>query len=222
MSAPLSNLQLVKSDDTLRFKLFAQKVIVQSDARLTVDVHALMATQQHSIEGMEKTIRNALNVFIESDWAFSTIKRGGDDVGFERISLTASSRVALDEIYNLEERARAASTEGLSLKDPRVNYSLPSALISETVEGLRKAILEDALRQVEAFKQITSRSWRIGDISFGTQDNCEEPRFSKGGYRGSDETVVDLWENCDEAGMASAERITLLADVTLCASPLTA
>ena len=34
--------ELIRPDDTLRFKLFAQKAIVQDDARITVEVHALV------------------------------------------------------------------------------------------------------------------------------------------------------------------------------------
>jgi hypothetical protein len=40
-------------------------------------------------------------------------------------------------------------------------------------------------------------------------------RTGKGAYRVSDDVIADLFSESDEAGMTSAERISLVADVTL-------
>jgi hypothetical protein len=129
--------ELIRPDDSMRFKLFAQKVIVQEDARITVEVHSLVSTSNSDRKALEQKIRDALNNFIKAEWAFSTIKRGGEAVGYERVTLNASTRIPVSEVYNLEERARQASTEGLSLKQPQINYSIPSARVTETVQELR-------------------------------------------------------------------------------------
>ena len=207
--------ELLQPDDTLRFKLFAQKAIVQEDARITVEVHALVSTSQTDRKSLEQKIRAALTAFISADWSFSTIQRGGEAVGFERVTLNASARVAIAEIYNLEERARQASTEGLSLREPKISYAIPSQRVNETVEELRHQIVEDAKRQINEFDQLTGRSWRIGDIAFGILDNRGEYRSSKGAYRVSDDAIADLFSEADDAGIISAERISLVADVTL-------
>jgi len=44
MSDLMKLAELIRPDDCLRFKLFAQKVIVQEDARITVEVHSLVST----------------------------------------------------------------------------------------------------------------------------------------------------------------------------------
>lgn len=207
--------ELIRPDDTLRFKLFAQKVIVQDDARITVEAHALVSTAQNGRKSLEQKIRGALNSFILADWAFSTIQRGGEAVGYERVTLNASARVPISEVYNLEERARQASTEGLSLREPKINYSIPSQRVSETVQELRRQIVEDAKRQIIEFDQMTGRAWRLGDITFGLWDNRGEYRTGKGAYRVSDDAIADLFSETDDAGMTSAERISLVADVTL-------
>jgi len=207
--------ELIRPDDTLRFKLFAQKAIVQDDARITVEVHALVSTAQNDRKSLEQKIRAALDSFISADWAFSTIQRGGEAVGYERVTLNASTRVPIAEVYNLDERARQASTEGLSLREPKINYSIPSARVSETVQELRRQIVDDAKRQIIEFDQMTGRTWRIGDISFGLMDNRGEYRTGKGAYRASDDAIADLFSEADDAGMTSAERISLVADVTL-------
>ena len=215
MSDITSLAELLRQDDSLRFKLFAQKVIVQEDARITVEVHSLVSTAQNDRKSLEQRIRAALNSFIAADWAFSTIQRGGEAVGYERVTLNASARIPLPEVYNLEERARQASAEGLSLKEPKINYSLPSQRVTDTVQELRGKIVEDAKRQIEEFNQMTGRTWRIGDIAFGLWDNRGEYRTGKGAYRVSDDAIADLLSEADDAGMTSAERITLVADVTL-------
>lgn len=76
-------------------------------------------------------------------------------------------------------------------------------------------IIEDAKRQIEVIDKATGRKWRIGDIGFGLQDSRSEMRTGKGAYRVSDDAIADLFSESDEAGMTSAERITLVADVTL-------
>ena len=207
--------ELFQPEDTLRFKLFAQKAIVQEDARITVEVHALVSTSQTDRKSLEQKIRAALTALISADWSFSTIQRGGEAVGFERVTLNASARVAIAEIYNLEERARQASTEGLSLREPKISYAIPSQRVNETVEELRRQIVDDAKRQINEFDQLTGRHWRIGDIAFGILDNRGEYRSSKGAYRASDVAIADLFSEADDAGMTSAERISLVADVTL-------
>lgn len=222
MTAYQSELRIIKTEDTLRFKLFAQKIIPQSDARLTVEVHTLISGQLKGGAAVEQQIRAVLSSFVEAEWAFSTIKRTSDAAGYERLQLNASARVAISEIHNLENRARLASVEGISLRSPEVNYSLPSEKISDTVQELRRTIIQDAMRQTEEVESITARNWRIGDIVFGARENREEERFSKGGYRSSNEDIADLWADCAEAGMASAERITLIAEVTLCTPPICA
>jgi len=212
--------ELIRPDDTLRFKLFAEKVITQEDARITVEVHALVSTAQNDRNALEQKMRDVLNEFINVEWAFSTIKRGGEAVGYERISLNASARIPIAQVYNLEDRARQARAEGLSLKEPRINYSLPSQRISETVKELREQIVDDGKRQIADFDLMTGRTWRIGDIAFGLQDSRGEQRTGKGAYRVSDDAIADLWSDTAEAGMTSAERITLVADVTLRAAAI--
>ena len=59
--------ELIRPDDSMRFKLFAQKVIVQEDARITVEVHSLVSTSNNDHKALEQKIRDALNNFIKAD-----------------------------------------------------------------------------------------------------------------------------------------------------------
>ena len=101
------------------------------------------------------------------------------------------------------------------MREPRVSYALTSQRVNETVEELRRRIVEDAKRQIMEFDQLTGRNWRIGEITFGICDNRSEVRSGKGAYRVSDDAIADLFSEADDAGMTSAERISLVAEVTL-------
>lgn len=210
---------LIRPDDTLSFKLFAQKTISQEDARLSITVNALVSTAEQTPNELQQRIRAALASLVEAEWAFSAIQRGGEAVGYERVKLTASARVAITELYNLDERARQASTEGLSLRDPTVSYALPSARVTATVQALRLEIVEDVKRQILEFNAATGRQWRIGELSFGVRDARAEMRSGKGAYRSSDDSIADLFSDSGEEGITGSERISLLADVTLRANP---
>lgn len=216
MSDTIDFSKLVNLDDTLRFRLHAQQIVHQEDARITVEVHALVSTAQPEAEPLEQRIRAALNTFIRSDWSFSSIRRVGDAVGFERVALFASTRTRIAEIHNLEERARSASREGLSLKDPKVNYGLPVQRVNDTVAQLRTQIVEAAKREMLSLSDLTGRIWRIGDIAFGIGDVRSEYRTGKGAYRSEDDEMADLMSgDTTDPRMTSAERISLVADVTL-------
>jgi len=210
---------LLRPDDTLRFKLYAQQTIIQETARLTIEVNALVNTAEQTPGALLQRIRSALTHLVEAEWAFSAIQRGGEAVGYERVQLTASARVPITEIYNLEERARQASCEGLSLREPSVSYVLPSDRVTAAVQALRLEILEDVKKQIAEFNRATGRTWRIGDIAFGVRDPRSESRTGKGAYRSCDDSIADLFEEAGDEGITGSERISLVADVTLRALP---
>ena len=58
--------------------------------------------------------------------------------GYERVQLQAVTRVSAAENHNLDERANAASREGLKLSEPVVSYELSSDKIGEVVDANRK------------------------------------------------------------------------------------
>lgn len=208
--------ELFSTDDTLRFRVQAQKTIPQEDVRIAVEVSALVSTTRPADEALEARIRAALGRFIVADWSFSAVQRDGDAVGFERVSLQASARAPVTQVYNLEERARQASEEGLSLKEPRVNYALSTQRVDAIVQQLRLELLEDVKRQMQQFNEATGRDWRIGDILFGVVDPMAEVPTSKRAFRSQTVNfdIIDR-DGSDEMGLANAERISLVAEVTL-------
>jgi hypothetical protein len=209
----MSEIQTIILDDTLRYRLVASRTISQEDVKVT----ALTSTNQHDHAELERRIRSALGTFIKADWTFSSVRRLGEAVGYERVSLRASARVPHSENFNLEDRARRASTEGLSLGEPKVDYSLPAKHVSGIVQELRREIVAEVKKQVREFSEDTQREWRIGDIAFGVVDARSEYPSGKGAYRSSADADSEVpgFEDDELGGVTGTERVILIANVAL-------
>jgi hypothetical protein len=198
--------------DTIVFKIHASRTEVQDTAQVRVPITALIQVSQSDTSSLDGSIREALQSFMTADWVFSAIRREGESVGYERVKLMATARVPHSEVYNLKERARVASREGLEIGQPEVSYKLPAHKVTSTHQALRMSILADVMGQLPDFAQVTGRPWHIAHVQFGVREqNAEESlRYSKGGYRSSSEEDVD-----SESGLTGGERFSLLAEVTL-------
>lgn len=213
-------LEISPTVDTLRFRVHSHVTVPQHDLRINVAVTALVKSHDAETEQIHQRIRETLNSFIEAQWVLSRIRREADATDYERLQLHATARVPVTENYNIEERARNAGGEGLTLSSPAVDYSLPADRVSQVTQQLREQVLLDVLQQVEACRRITSRDWRLGDIEFGVESrsNLAHARTSeKGAYR--DELSDQIFIDDEGAGLTGAERIVLLANVTLKAPP---
>lgn len=214
-------IEIPDAADTLRYRIQVQKALPQDDIRLTVPVTALVHSRDNDPAALQQSIRTALNSFVPAEWRFSRIERGGDAVGYERIQLSASARVRPAENYDLSERARRASREGLTLGPPRVDYALSPERIEEVIASLRMDVLRRVGEHIEQFDRQTGRTWRIGDIVFGVSDFAEAGaiRTGKGAYRDADDPMLALEDLEPPPGLTGSERIKLVAMVTVRASP---
>ena len=200
------------TDDTLRFKVQATTVEPRSDVQLVVPITLMVRATDTDQAALESTVNEALQRLVATDWVFSSLRREGESLGFERVNLEALARVPVKEVHNLKQRARQASRDGMELGTPSVNYRMPESRINAIQAELRLKILQEVKLQQAVLAHATGRDWRIGAIDFGTrkgESDDGEVRFSKGGYRANAE------EPFEGGGMAGADRFSLLAEVTL-------
>jgi hypothetical protein len=195
--------------DTLRFRLSASSTLPRSTVRVTVQVHTLVSTGDQDHDALVARVREALARFIDAAWTVSGVTRKSDDTGFERVELTASAMVPVRENYNLQERARRASVEGLAITDPCVDSRLPGKVIAEATMGLQEYIVELAQQRIERFDRATGRKWRIGDIQFGLDSEGYDvsPKLAR--------RETALLEGASDDLLTTSERLTLVAQVTL-------
>ena len=195
--------------DTLRFRLTASRVLPRSTVRVTVQVHTLVSSGDQDHDALVARVRTALERFIAAAWTVSGVIRRADETGFERVELTASALVPVRENYNLQERARRASVEGLAISDPSVDARLPGDVIADATLTLQEHVIELVQRRIERFEQVTRRTWRIGDIQFGIDHEGYEVS-PKGARR---ETA--LLDGASDDLLTTSERLMLVAQVTL-------
>ena len=203
--------------DTLRFRLQAAQALSQQDIRLTTNVTVLVPAAQNDAIAIERRIREALARLVQTDWTFTRIERDTEAAGYERIQLRASARVPASENWNLAERVRAASRDGIAVGAPEVSYALSSDKVDGAVETLRLNLLRMAARQAEKMSEASGRHWRVGDIEFGAAGLVKETgrRTGKGAFADSDDSLEMLALQDTPAGVTGGERITLVAQVTL-------
>ena len=110
----------------------------------------------------------------------------------------------------------------MTLASPKASYSISAARLNEVLAELRIETMRDAQHQAARFSEISGRTWRIGDIAFGVEDAGSFRRpTGKGAYRDFESVgsfahaASDDPDDEEREGMAGAERIYLIATVTL-------
>lgn len=204
---------LTRQDDSLRYRVIAQRTLAQDTVCVSVNVALLVSAVQTDQAELQRQIRDVLNRFIPGvEWVFATLQREANPtVGFEQINVKASARIPSTQNFNLKDRARRASREGLTLGSALVDYSLPISLVNRVVHELRGEIIESVLREISDFEQQTGRKWRIGDVEFGISGRSDE-YTAKGARRSTGyEDLLDP----DGEGLSGSERISLVAEVCL-------
>ncbi|HWT16408.1 MAG TPA: hypothetical protein VN581_11540 [Patescibacteria group bacterium] len=200
--------------DTLRFRVTAERLVKRTSIAVGVEIIALVSAQDRDVSALEARVREALARFIDARWHTASSERTRDDSGFERVKLIGYARVPREENVNLAERARIASSEGLAIQNPLVNYKVAAAVLVAETEKLHGDIIRQAQARIAEFDELTGRSWRIGNIQFGVFDRGEgeySPKMARreSAHFGSDETDVLL----------TSERISMIAEVELRSLP---
>jgi hypothetical protein len=193
---------LTRQDDSLRYRAIAQRTLAQDTVCVSIYVALLVSAAQTDQAGLQRQIRDALNRFIPGvDWVFSTLHREANPtVGYEQINVKASARIPSAQNFNLNDRARRASREGLTLSNAVVDYSLPVSLVNKVVHELRGEIVSTVLLELGDFERQTGRKWRSDEYT------------DKGARRSTGfEDLLDP----DGEGLSGAERISLIAEITL-------
>lgn len=208
-----------KSDDTLRYKVSVSKAVAQDTVRVISTITALVNPQETTEKVLGERVQLVLNNFINGDWVISDLERRADAAGYERITMKASARVSFTENFNLSDRARTANREGISISDTEVNRSASPEKVRLVVKELWFKIIELINDQIPQFNALTDRVWRIGDVEYGQPDRDRggEQRFSKGATR--NEVNQFFSESDDPSVKQGGERINLVANVTLRATP---
>ena len=212
----MNELRLLPSDDEIEYRVTAVKVLRRRTVRVSVPVELLVGPDEGEAAAIDAKVREALARVLPAEWATSSVERQGDAAGYERLALTAWTRIGVEQAINLSERARAVRIKGLSIGEPELDYRAPASTIAAASGDLRRDIVEQVKSQIAEFDAWTGRSWRIGNIAFGVS-GARGQRTSKGAYRSDDD--VEERDGVELERLGGVERLQLVAEVVLRASP---
>ena len=198
------------TDDTIRYRLVAERTIAQDDARVGATVTALVSTGGSGQDRLRGAIQDVLRSFIDTPWNFSATERKGEAMGFERVVVRAYARVQSSQLDGLEEKSRRAGREGFAVSDVDVDYTLPAAKVNEVVHGLRLQLVGEAHAHLAEYAERTGRVWRIGAITFGVIDSRDDARLT-----GKLARLSEGDEDATLSSAASSGKVKLHADVLL-------
>ena len=203
----------IHNHQTLRYRTQAQRILSRNTVLVEAVITTLIPAADHDLDVIEKRVLLALANFISTEWTLQAPSRLAETAGFERVTRRAYTRAPLAEDFNLPERARRASSDGLAITDINVSYAVPGHIIDAAVQELRLTVLKDVASHVQQFGVATGQHWRIADVEFGVDSAEPQYRSPKGAFR------TEISDSFEVGGSHSnAERVRILADVVLTAA----
>lgn len=201
-------------DDALRYKVYVSRAVPRADITISVVITLLVPSSENTPEQINQRVNAALNDFISGDWQFVGTSRSAVTPGYEKVAINAVAKVPADDYRNLQERARKAARDGLEFGQVNVKRALPEEQVNQVVTELWFETVALVDGHIAEFAKRSNRHWRIGEIVFGVPASGKRhsEQLGKGAYR---EDLDEVLGKLIESGLAGAEKISLIADVTL-------
>lgn len=203
--------------DTINFQLRADTVVVSDTVKVIVYINALV-TADTTESALRLDIKRALASFLDTSWQINGIERASDDSGYEKVSMRATARVNESENYNLENRAKAVSRQGLQLGSVEVDSTVPAPMLEAAEKKLRAEILTKAKEEAAELAEITGRAYRVGQVNFQNQG---DPMMRKAAVASTSNMAYGSGFNGGGAGdggeesLANAQKVSLAANIVL-------
>lgn len=205
--------------DFLNFNLRADTVVVSDTVKVSVTVNTI-SSDDKSEDSLRSEIKAALVRLIPSaDWKFSNVFRAEDASGYERVTLTATARVSEKENFKLDDRAKRASVQGLTLTSVSVDSTVPAHMLEKAERELRLEILKKAQAELKDVTEATSRNYRINNIQYHNQGDpyarkmaMATSNYTSNGPMGGGGGVGSADD--DDGSLSNAQKVSMTATVT--------
>jgi hypothetical protein len=213
MNAQTETLSInIPTDDTLCYKVNASRVIPRGEVTVVAQMIVVVKTQTSDNTGLDQRINAALQAFLPTEWESLGYERSSLTTGYEQVKVQAIAKVPAEENHNLEERARRANSDGLEFGEITVKRSLPADQVGQIVKEMWFDIIGKVNLHITEFERTSGRKWRIGNINYGVPDAGRRQESRKGSFR---DEIDDVLGGLADVGLAGAEKISLIAEVTL-------
>lgn len=193
------------------YRIELARDIEYETARLSVQIDVLVPAGQTQ-QALSARLRASLAPFGDAQWSFSPPRIIGDVGGYERRRYAAHTRVPVVALQELQRRAQACSSDGITVSDPRVDYRLPADELDDLLERMRLDGLKRANAQARALTAATDEQWVVASLEWGVLDERIRARVSAKGFFAED---ADPDEGMSGIEGLAAQRIAMFADVVL-------
>lgn len=212
-------------EDFINLSLSEDTTVVNDTVRIVASINALVQPGQTDDE-LRADIRATMAKFIpEVSWQFANLSRSTDASGVERVSLSASTRVAEKENSNLDNRARMASRPGLTISSVSVDTAIPRTMLEKAEQDLRLSLLRKARAEVALVNAVfdlsegSPEAYRVHTVNFDqrTNDFSNSRAVSKGRPEAMMATAMSYGSGFsgDDEALGNAQKLTLTADIVL-------
>lgn len=196
------------TDPTLSYSDEVSEEVPHVDAEVTVQVTVLVPIT-FTRQQVAARVNDALHRFHAGTWHVAPVQQRAD-AGFERATFVAIARIPLDDLHNLAERAKEASTEGLTLGEPRVRFAIHGAVHAATMRALAVQAYRAAELQTKALQAATGKPWSVLVVECRALTRPDVPALLR-----AKSMVSEPSDTLDGEAQPYAQRLALSAQITL-------
>ena len=196
------------ADPTLSYSDEVFDEVPHVDAEVTVQVTVLVPTTC-TRQQVAARVNDALRRFHAGSWQVAPVQQRAD-AGFERAKFVAIARIPLHDLHNLAERTKDASTEGLTLGEPRVRFAVQSNVQASTMRALAVHAYVAAELQTKALQVATGKLWSVLVVECRPLTRPEVPPLLR-----AKSMVSEPNDTLDGEAQPYAQRLALSAQITL-------
>lgn len=195
-------------DQTLSYSDEVAEEVPHVDAEVTVQVTVLVPTTC-TRQQVAARVNDALHRFHAGSWQVAPVRQRAD-AGFERATFVAIARIPLHDLHNLAERTKDASTEGLTLSEPRVRFAIQGDVLAAAMRALVVQAHTAAELQTKALQATTGKPWSVPVVEYRPSTRPEVPALLR-----PKTMISEHSEAVDSEAQPYAQRLTLSAQITL-------
>lgn len=151
--------------DTLRYRVHAHTTPPGQRARVAVTLKTLHSPAHQGGEALHTRLRRVLAHFLPLRWTLFLTGRQVDDAGVETLTYRASALLPVPMPADLPARARAASSETVSLSSPEISVTFDPEDYQRRMEALRDEARRTIAQEQAALEALSGRRWEVRELS---------------------------------------------------------
>ncbi len=157
---------LMPHDDTITVQLSAEDYVTATTGKVTLNVNA--ALKDSDAADTRKEILSGAQKIARTQWRIVNFNHSTDQTGLERWNATLEARLPESQLSGLNGVAKSASHPGLQFSVIGTDLSPTLDEMEAGRAKLRETLLAKATEELAHINKDASRTYRIGDIEYGS------------------------------------------------------